>query len=191
MPRSARIIFPGYPHHIIQRGNRLQKVFFSEKDKAIYKVFLGKFARQYGLKIWAYCFMDNHVHIIGVPDRKDSIALAIGETHKKYSKMINKREGWTGHLWQDRFKSFTMDERYLYAAVRYVERNPVRAGLVSAAEDYSNSSARVHVNNSFDNLLSDFYLLEDIVEWSEYLKGENPKELTKMRGHLNTGKPLF
>ncbi len=122
MARTARVVAVGYPHHVIQRGNRRQKVFFSDQDKIYYLELLQQKSQKYRLDIWAYCLMDNHVHLIVEPHSAESIAMAIGETHKDYTRMINFRESWRGHLWQDRFKSFVMDERYLYAAMRYVER---------------------------------------------------------------------
>ena len=135
--------------------------------------------------------MDNHVHLIVVPYEEKSLAQAIGETHKEYTRMINFREGWRGYLWDGRFKSFVLDERYLYAAVRYVERNPVRARIVNKAEDYEWSSARSHVEGSVRGLLSDFYLMGEIEDWRGYLEeAEQEEELTLLRRHGETGCPL-
>ena len=127
MSRIARVIVPGIPHHIIQRGNRNQTVFFRNEDKRYYLHLLKTQSQIYGLKFWAYCLMDNHVHLIAVPRAEESF-MAIAETHRRYSKHINLKNEWKGHLWQDRFSSYPLDEQYLFAAVRYVERNPVRAG---------------------------------------------------------------
>ncbi|MDD5669941.1 MAG: transposase [Candidatus Omnitrophica bacterium] len=98
MVRIARIVIPNIPHHITQRGNRSQKVFFSDQDKKSYLRLLQKHCRESGLKIWAYCLMDNHVHFIAVPERKDSLAKGIGDTHKYYTRMINFRQHWRGYL---------------------------------------------------------------------------------------------
>jgi len=155
MARMARVVIPNIPHHIVQRGNRSQKTFFSDKDKVFYLKLLHKYAEKEGLSFWAYCLMDNHVHLIVVPKREDSLAKGIGDTHKHYTRMINFRENWRGYLWQGRFSSFPLDEKYLYAAIRYVERNPVMAGLVKRAEDYEFSSAKAHVYKTKDFLLSD------------------------------------
>ena len=191
MVRIARIVIPNIPHHIIQRGNRSQNVFFSNQDKEYYLKLLHKYALEYGISLWAYCLMDNHVHLIAVPGREDSLAKGIGETHKHYTRTINLREGWRGYLWQGRFSSFPLDERYLYAAVRYVERNPVRAGLVKRAEDYLYSSAKAHVLRQKDILLSDNFMSSEIKDWSSYLSEED-KEMDKdlFRKHGRIGRPL-
>ncbi|MDP2939497.1 MAG: transposase [Candidatus Omnitrophota bacterium] len=191
MARLARVVALDMPHHIVQRGNRRQNVFFKEEDKQIYFDLLSEESKCSLLDIWAYCLMDNHVHLIVVPHIKNSLAKGIGTTHRKYTRMINFREGWRGYLWQGRFSSFPVDERYLYAAVRYVERNPVRAGLVRKAEDYLWSSARAHVNKSETPILTNFYLLEEIKDWREYLsEEESPEDLKLFRRHGQTGRPL-
>jgi len=191
MPRIARVVVPGYPHHITQRGNRNMPVFFNNQDRKEYINFLCEHSLQAGLHFWAYCLMDNHVHFIAVPDHESSLARGIGEAHRNYTRMINFREGWRGHLWQERFKSYLMDERYLYAAVRYVELNPVRAGLVKKAEDYTWSSARAHVLTKKDKLLSDNFMLSEIENWSAYLtEGRDEKEYNQFQKHTHTGQPL-
>lgn len=135
MARLARIVNPGYPHHVYQRGNRRQDVFFSDSDKMAYLGMIRKQAERYGLKVWAYCLMDNHVHFVAVSKETESLARVFGEAHRRYTRMINFRMGWRGYLWQGRFGSFPVDTKYLYNLVRYVERNPVRARMVGRAED--------------------------------------------------------
>jgi putative transposase len=176
---------------MIQRGNRRQDVFFIANDRQIYLNILHKNAVKFGIDVWAYCLMNNHVHLIAVPEHGDSFARGFSEIHKMYTSYINKREGWVGHLWQGRFLSFPLDERHLYAAVRYVENNPVRAGLVNNAEDYAWSSAQAHVKGIHNHLLSNCYLLRHIHDWGEYLKkdtGNDDNEL--IRKHSSTGRPL-
>lgn len=191
MGRIARVVIPGYPHHVIQRGNRRQIVFFSEDDRRLYLNILNQLCRKEGVEIWCYCLMDNHVHLIAVPRKKESLAKAIGETHKKYTWMINIRENWKGHLWQGRFLSYPMDEGYLYLALRYIERNPVRARIVKKAEDYPWSSARSHVFRLSDKILTEFDLHSDIKDWSAFLQGEdNESDLDTFRKHERTGRPL-
>jgi putative transposase len=191
MARTARIVIAGLPHHVTQRGNRRQQVFFSDEDRAVYLQTLKEESDKWGLKIWAYCLMDNHVHLIVVPSKTDSLAKSIGETHKRYTRRINFREKWRGYLWQGRFNSFVLDEKYLYAAVRYVERNPVRAKLVNKAEDYRWSSAKNHVLKKEDPVLSFFYLMGEIKDWGQYLTIEESKDdLKLMRKHGTTGRPL-
>jgi len=191
MARTARVVVEGMPHHVIQRGNRRQKVFFNDEDRLNYLKILKEQTELHGLRIWAYCLMDNHVHLITVPEHKESLAKGLGETHKRYTRMINFREKWRGYLWQDRFKSFVLDERHVYAAVRYVERNPVRAKMVMNAEEYAYSSARARVNCFKDDLLSDFYLTEQINDWSKYLmEDDRLEDLKLLRRHGVTGRPL-
>src|SRR3989338_4122940 len=189
--RQARLVAGCVPHHVIQRGNRRQKVFFEKQDREFYLQLLEDKAKKYHVKVWAYCLMDNHVHLIVVPDQEKSLAQAIGETHKEYTRMVNFREKWRGYLWEGRFKSFIVDERYLYAAIRYVERNPVRARVVSRAEDYEWSSAKFRVTKKQNSLLSDFYLLQEIKNWSEYLRDDDREgDLKLFRRHGESGKPL-
>ena len=117
MARIARVVAEGMPHHITQRGNRRQKTFFSDEDYAAYIDLMAQWCRKYGVKIWIYCLMPNHIHLIAVPGKKENLRLAIGKAHHRYTRRINFREGWRGHLWQERFSSFVMDERYLLACV--------------------------------------------------------------------------
>lgn len=191
MPRFARITVPGCPHHLIQRGNRRQKVFFSDEDKGFYLLLLARQAHRCGLSIWAYCLMDNHVHLVAVPKSKDSLSRGLGELHRRYTLVINTRENWRGFLWQGRFLSYPLDEAYCYAAVRYIERNPVRAGLVTRAEMYGWSSARAHVRHEAHPLLTPFPLLKAIPDWATYLgQKESQGEIEEFRLHERTGRPL-
>lgn len=191
MGRIARVVIPDYPHHVIQRGNRRQVVFFSEDDKRLYLDLLNYHCRREDVEVWCYCLMDNHVHLIAVPRKIDSLAKAIGKTHKKYTWMVNIRNNWSGHFWQGRFLSYPMDETHLYLAVKYIERNPVRADIVENAEDYAWSSARAHVLRVPDKLLTEFYLGSEIEDWRAYLLGEDKKEdLAAFRNHESTGRPL-
>ncbi len=188
MARIARVVMLGYPHHIIQRGNRRQQVFFSDKDKFIYLKLLKEQAQKYALVFWAYCLMDNHVHFIAVPSNKESFR-AIAESNRRYTQMINLRKGWRGYLWQGRFTSFPMDDIYCHSALRYVENNPVRAGIVKKAEQYHFSSAKYHVYGRTNSLLVKCPFQPQIKNWKEYLEEENiGTEL--LRKHSNTGRPL-
>ena len=191
MPRRARLVIPEMPHHLIQRGNRNQKVFFSDQDKRDYLEFMKEFALKAGLTFWAYCLMDNHVHFITVPKTPESLARGFGEAHRHYTRMIHLRENWRGYLWQGRFSSFPLNELHLHAAVRYVEQNPVRAGMVSNAQDYRFSSAQAHVFKRQDPVCSDFFMLHDIPDWEKYLATPlSQKELTELRYHIKTGSIL-
>jgi putative transposase len=141
MARIARIVVPGEYHHISQWGNRSQNVFFSEQDKKYYLKHLDSCTREAGITLYAYCLMDNHVHLIAMPKRQNSFSLGLGKLHRLYTNMINSREGWRGHLWQGRFMSYPLDSAYLYEAIIYVERTPIRRGVVRSAQEYIWSSA--------------------------------------------------
>ena len=121
MARIARIVVPRYPHHITQRGNRRQKTFFCDEDYRRYIDLMAEWCNRCGVAVWAYCLMPNHTHLIAVPQTEEGLRKAVGEAHRRYSRMINFREGWRGYLWQGRFSSFVMDERYLLTAVRYIK----------------------------------------------------------------------
>ncbi len=177
MPRTARLVVPGYPHHVTQRGNRRQRTFFEESDYLAYLKLIGDIKVEAGVEIWAYCLMPNHVHFIAIPEREDSLASLFGKTHARYSKRVNQAKEWRGHLWQQRFHSVVMDEPHVLAAVRYVELNPVRAGLCSLAEEWPWSSARGHLGDASDSLLACEPMQRRILNWRQYLSEETDHEL--------------
>ena len=145
MARLARIVLPGVAHHVTQRGNRRLPIFFGDEDRAAYLNLLAEAAQVSGTRCLAWCLMDNHVHLILVPGSADGLRAMLGEAHRRYTRLINFREGWRGYLFQGRFASFPMDDAHLIAAVRYVENNPVAAGMATRADDWRWSSARSHV----------------------------------------------
>ena len=145
MPRVARIVVAGQPHHIVQRGNNRQDVFFVDDDRRVYLELLREHGRRFGFKVLGYCLMTNHVHIIGTPLREDSLAKSIGRTHFRYTQYINRMHGRSGHLWQNRFFSCTLDEVHCWRTMAYVERNPVRAKIVRKAWRFPWSSACAHI----------------------------------------------
>ena len=182
---------PGLPHHVTQRGNRRQPVFFGDDDYRAYLEELTRQSRRVGLRIWAYCLMTNHVHLIVVPEAEQSLAHGLGETHRRYTRRVNFREGWRGYLWQGRFGSVPLDEPHLLAAMRYVECNPVAAGMVARAADYPWSSARAHVTRTSDPLLSPCFLTDTITDWAEFLVIPEETALTRrLELHVRTGRPL-
>ena len=142
MGRIARVVAPGMPHHVTQRGNRRMQTFLREADYGVYLELMAAWCAAHQVTIWAYCLMPNHVHVVAVPQTIEGLGRAVGEAHRRYTRHINFREGWRGYLWQGRFASFVMDEDHLLRAMRYVELNPVRAGLVSAPDRWPWSSAR-------------------------------------------------
>lgn len=192
MPRIARAVAPGYPHHVTQRGNYQQPVFEDEGDFRQYLAWLKEYSRKYDLRVWAYCLMSNHVHYVCVPERPDSLSRTFNTLHMRYSQYFNdNKKGVRGHLWQGRFFSCILDERHLYAAVRYVENNPVRVGLVDSPEKYRWSSTRGHLRKENDLILSDnCYLEREIRDWIGYLRGEEDKQLIEnIRKNSMTGRP--
>ncbi len=190
MARIARVICPGIPHHVTQRGNRRQPTFFCDDDYLAYIELVAEWCAKYDVAIWAWCLMPNHVHLIVVPQTETGLARAIGEAHRRYTRMINFRENWRGHLWQERFASFPMGESHLLAAIRYIEMNPVAAGMVSRPEEYRWSSARFHLEGTDDLLASAFPLHDLIPDWKELLYLSSDEELKILKQHERTGRPL-
>jgi len=191
MARIARVVVPGIPHHITQRGNRRMQTFFNNHDYQAYVRLMAEWCREFQVKVWAYCLMPNHVHMIAVPEREDSLRRAIAEAHRRYTRVVNFRERWRGHLWQGRFASFPMDEKYLLAAARYVELNPVRAGLVEDPCAWRWSSAAAHVNGEDDTLVVVSPLRGMVGNWRDFLdRKDEQKEFELVRRHERTGRPL-
>ncbi len=162
MPRKARVVVPGAWHHVTQRGNNQQDVFFVDDDRRVYLELLREQSERYGFVVEGYCLMTNHVHVVGRPDEEVSLAKAVGRTHFVYTQYVNRMHGRSGHLWQNRFYSSASGGTRLPAALAYVDLNPVRAGLVRRAEDYEWSSARAHVSGLESDPLVDAWA------WSEF-----------------------
>ena len=184
------MVVPGVPHHITQRGNRRQQTFFSDDDYRRYLALLGEWCGKAGVKIWAYCLMPNHVHLIAVPETEEALRWGIGETHRRYTRHVNFANDWKGYLWQGRFASFPMDDHYLLSAARYVELNPVRARLVRAPEDYRWSSVHAHLSAESGGLVNTAALCDRVDNWRAFLEaGLDDDDLERLRGHANTGRP--
>ena len=191
MPRIARAVAPGIPHHVTQRGNRRQRVFFGASDYAAYVDTMAECCMRVGLEIWAYCLMPNHVHLIAVPPTEDALRAGIAEAHRRYARRINSRKGWRGHLWQERFASSAMDETHCVVAARYVELNPVRAGLVKRAQDHAWSSAGAHFEGEDDALVKSKPLLDLAGDWGTVLDTwPTEEEADQLCRHARTGRPL-
>lgn len=191
MPRIARVFAVNYPHHITQRGNNKETVFFDDEDREFYLKTLVRYSHKRGLEIWAYCLMNNHIHILAVPKKEDSLARGIGGVNLIYTQYINRKHKKSGRLWQNRFYSTIVEkEPYLWAVARYIERNPVRAKLVTRPEDYLWSSAKAHVTGVRDSILSGNWLGEkEIKAYRDFLK-EEEKEINLIRKTTSTGRPL-
>ena len=191
MARLARVVAPGIPHHVTQRGNRRQSTFFQDTDYQLYLDLAVEWCQKQGVQIWAYCLMPNHVHLIAVPKDAQSLANAISEVHRRYTRAINFRMGWRGHLWQGRFHSSPMDEAYLLAVARYVELNPVRADIASSPQDYRWSSARHHLGLYDDPLVVNSPMRNLVNDWESFLSVLDDDQRTGLiRGAQRTGRPL-
>jgi len=192
MPRIARLVLPDYPHHVTQRGNYQQTVFKTEMDYKNYINLLKKYMSEYSLSILSFCLMPNHVHSICIPHNESSLANTFKLTHMVYSQYFNKKNNVKGHLWQSRFFSSILDEKYLYAAVRYVERNPVRAGLANKPWDWKWSSAYMRVNKREDSgiPLTDLSKFIEVEDWEDYLSDPEDGGVVKIiRKNTLIGKP--
>jgi len=191
MPRIARVVVPGVPHHITQRGNRRQQTFFCDEDYEVYLDLMARWCSRRGVDVWAYCLMPNHVHLIVVPESADGLRRAIGEAHRRYTCRVNCREDWRGHLWQGRFASFPMDDAHLYVATRYVELNPVRARRVRLPHRWRWSSAAAHLAGKDDRLVRVEPLLKRFGDWREFLaEGLSEEQADQFRRHERSGRPL-
>ena len=193
MPRIARTVFAGIPHHVTQRGNRREPVFFTDQDRILYLEWLAAYCHKHQVEILAYCLMDNHIHLVAVPAHEKGLERALKPLHMRYAQAINRRHGWTGHLWQGRFFSSPLDDAHLWAAVRYVERNPVRAKIVSRAENYPWSSAAAHCGLAQDPVLSHSAawdgVFANISDWAAWLRQTDEIEVAE-RLHYHVHKNL-
>jgi putative transposase len=190
MTRLARVVISGLPHHVTQRGNRREAIFFEDGDQEIYRDLLAEQVLKAGTELWAYCLMPNHVHLILKPEQSAGLGRAVGEAHRRYTNFINARGRWTGHLFQSRFASVAMDEAHLLAAVCYVSLNPVRARLVSRAEDWPWSSVRAHLAGRNDALVTVRPVLDRAPDFGKLLLGDRDEVFAELRHAEGTGRPL-
>ncbi len=190
MARISRIVVPGYPHHVTQRGVRSMEVFHRDEERHAYLRFLAEEAGRFDVDILCWCLMSNHVHVIAVPHQETSLARAFGEAHRRYTRWKNFAEGVRGYLFQGRFNSCVLDEDHLLSAARYVELNPVRVGMVKHAWGYPWSSARYHTGVSeIDPLVKDRTLLGWITDWKEFLGSGDDQATVRLRLATRTGRP--
>ena len=191
MARQARLVIPGLPHHVTQRGNQGQRVFFDDRQYGWYLRLVSDAARRAQTEIWAYCLMPNHIHFVVAPETVDGLRQTFAGPHKRYAGALNQRRGWTGHLWQGRFASYVMDERHLMTAVRYIELNPVRAGLVERAEDWPWSSTRAHLGLVADTAVSCQPMWDRVGDYPGYLDARgDPRAEEALRRSYSTGRPV-
>jgi putative transposase len=192
MPRMARVVVPGVPHHITQRGNRRENVFFVRSDYRRYLRLLADYSAERGLEILAYCLMPNHVHLVAVPAEPGSLAAVLKPVHLRYAQHVNLSQDSSGRVWQGRYYSCPLDAEHTAAAIRYVECNPVRAGVELRAANYDWSSAAAHAGLRRDRLLaSGIDKWVSVGDWSDWLAEAEPEGLVaRLRLHTRTGRPL-
>ena len=190
MARLARIVIPGLPHHVTQRGNRREAIFFEDGDHEVYLDLLAEQTLKAGVAVWAYCLMPNHVHLILRPAHSGDLGHAVGEAHRRYTNFINARGRWTGHLFQSRFASVVLDDLHLIRAVRYVSLNPVRARLAARPEDWKWSSVRAHLAGVDDALVTVRPVLDRIPHLKALLEAEAEEDFSDLRRAETTGRPL-
>lgn len=191
MARLARLVVPGLPHHVTQRGNRRERVFFEDDDWRAYLALIAAAARKAKTEIWSYCLMPNHVHFIMAPATVDGLRATFAEAHRRYTARIHARFKWSGHLWQGRFNSVAMDEPHFYAAARYVPTNPVRAGLTTAAADWPWSSVHAHLAGRDDGVVTVAPMLDRTGDFAAFLdEEENKPAIDALRLARSTGRPV-
>ena len=193
MPRIARAIAPGFPHHVVQRGNNRADVFFGHEDSAVYLYLVKIYADKWNTPVISYCLMNNHVHLLIKPSSEISLQKIMQGVALCYTQHVNRKYKRTGRLWESRYYSCIVDqESYLWAVARYIEQNPVRSMMVEHPEEYVYSSARAHLD-----LLRDPVLGEELFEegqwhkYVEFMRAIIPKEqITAIRKSSRTGRPL-
>jgi putative transposase len=191
MPRLARFVAPGFPHHVTQPGNRRAPIFFEDGDYALYRDLLAERCRKAAVDCWANCLMPNHVHFVLVPKTADGLARAIGETHRQYTGFVNARARWTGHLFQGRFSSVGLDEGHLILAARYVPLDPVRAALVQRPQDWPGRACE----RIWPDIMTGLVTVAPLLEWLgsvTALVDIEPEEaaLARLRAAETNGRPL-
>jgi REP-associated tyrosine transposase len=195
MPRGKRIVVPGVPHHITQRGNGRAKVFDCDQDRIVFLDLLASYSVQYGLSVWGYCLMSNHFHLIAVPAHEDAAAKVMGRLEADYARFLNVRRRTSGHLWQARYHSVAMEPAHCWRALAYVERNPVRAGMTLAAADYPWSSAAARTGAAVVPAWLDLVPWShqwSRAEWLRVLADGGEDEITRVELHEATlsGRPI-
>ena len=193
MPRLARIAIPGAAHHVTQRGNNRQDIFFTEEDRRLYLDWVRDYAGEAGVAILGYCLMTNHIHLLVMPPSPESLAQALGRAHWRYAQAVNRMHGRSGHLWQGRFFSCALDEAHAYRALSYMECNPVRAKMVRRAWDYEWSSARFHVGLDTPPPwleMKRWSRWTDSAHWKAELRKGAEEGMDEVRFHTRRGRPL-
>ena len=189
--RLARLVAPGLPYHVTQRGNGGQRVFFSDEDYACYRDLLAAAAEEARVAVWAWCLMPNDAHLILCPDDEDGLRRALARAHRRYAGVVHARQRRTGHFWQGRYGAVAMDEDHLAAAYRYVTLNPVRARLVVRAEDWPWSSAGALLGLGEDRLTDLAPARQRFARFADLVEGAEDREATaRLRKGETVGRPV-
>ncbi len=194
MARLSHIVVVNVPHHVTQRGNARQFILAGDDERLVYLNLLRKYVHLHELSLLGYCLMPNHVHLVVVPRKPDALALSLKQTHGRYASYWNAAHRSSGHVWQGRFYSCPLDSYHLWVALRYIELNPVRAGLVAEAESWPRSSAAAHFGSGEPDTGLDMEMWRmrwSMETWREYLAaGEAESEIAAIRQCTHTGRPL-
>jgi len=193
MSRIARIVVPDYPHHIIQRGNNKQNVFFAKGDREFYLSLLDRYSSECGCRVHAYCLMKNHIHLLLVPEHDNSLAKTMQKLSLRYTQHVNKKYARSGRLWECRFYSSVIDsDAYLWSVCRYIERNPVRAKVTEKPTEYRWSSAKINVGEKKSRFVEPIYRnLIEKKDYPDFLNNvDDNRERKKIRNSTYAGMPL-
>ncbi len=192
MPRRGRCVLPEAPCHITQRGVDRRETFSSDEDRLTYLRLLQENLADAQVSLLAWCLMTNHVHLVALPAREDSLSILFRRVHGRYAQYYNARWGRTGHLWQNRFFACALGPSHLWCALAYVERNPVRAGLAAAATEYRWSSAAAHLNGDDKDGLLDmqWWRRHGPADWSATLLAEEEHNAVSLRACTYAGRPF-
>jgi REP-associated tyrosine transposase len=192
MPRRNRCLLPEIPCHVTQRGVDRREVFSSEQDRLTYLGLVRENLSDAGVRILGYCLMSNHVHLIALPAREDSMSILMRRVHGRYAQYYNAHSGRSGHLWQNRFFACMLGHSHLWSAMAYVERNPVRAGMVDHAEAYRWSSAKAHISGTDASGILDmeWWKREAPDKWAEVLNRQSEDVEANLRSCTYAGKPF-
>lgn len=193
MPRIARVVLPGYPHHIIQRGNNRQRVFFDTQDRQKYLNLLTFFSKDIHCKIYAYCLMLNHIHLLFEPEKINSLAKVMQKLALCYTQYFNKKYDRTGRLWECRYHSSLVDkDNYMWAVIRYIETNPLRAGISKHPEEYIWSSAESRLlskSNSYVKLQK-YFDKNELESYRKYFYEIRPNMEAFITKQTYDGRPI-
>lgn len=190
MARQARIVISNTPHHISQRGNRGEAVFFEKEDYQTYLDIITEQLKNAQIDLLSYCLLPNQIHLLVMPQSADKMAKAIGEAHRRYTNHINQRQGWSGHLFQNRFFSYAVDEQHTLRAARFIETLPITSGITNKPENYLWSSAKFRVKVIGNPVLKQFPTFDSVIDWKDFLsRPMDMAELKTIQTHLQTGRP--